>query len=125
MADIKFERLKLLYDYTKFHIGLYATLITALIALMSFGSKVVPQELHYPLKFATIMFVLAGGCGGIIASSSVKFDSIDALRDTCIGPLGIPLLPGKVWATLEHVFFWVGITYAVYKAVQYVAPAAT
>lgn len=86
MSNLQFERLKLLFDYTKFHIGLYSVLITALIALMSFGSETVPSPLQWPLKFVTIMFVLAGACGGIVASSSVKFDSIEALRDSRIAP---------------------------------------
>ena len=125
MSDTEFERLKLLHDYTKFHIGLYATLITALIALMGFGSEALRPELHFPLKFATVLFVFAGGCGGIVAASSVKFDSITTFRNTRIGPLGLRLLPGKAWATLEHVFFWTGIVYAVLKTVQHVAPAPT
>ena len=33
-GDVQLEQLKLLYGYTKFHIGLYTTLTTAYIALM-------------------------------------------------------------------------------------------
>ena len=32
------EKLKLVFDYTKFHIGLYTGAATALIALATFGS---------------------------------------------------------------------------------------
>lgn len=43
------ERLKMLFDYTKFHIGLYGTLVAALIALA--GSKVCRPVATLPAPF--------------------------------------------------------------------------
>jgi hypothetical protein len=37
-------QIKLLFEYTKFHIGLYASLIAALMGLMKLGSQRIPKE---------------------------------------------------------------------------------
>lgn len=45
-ANIEFEQLKLLFDYTKFHIGLYTTIATILVRYSRRVTK--PQSVSAP-----------------------------------------------------------------------------
>src|SRR4051812_41925156 len=68
-ADL--ESLKLLYDYTKFHIGFYLTLASGFIAIASLKKG---EGFAFELKqnlvwIAMGFFMLAGFAGGIIVSS--------------------------------------------------------
>lgn len=130
--DGGFEQLKLLFDYTKFHIGLYTTLVTLLIALISLGSEELFFLQRISLAATTVCFVLAGGCGGILASNIPYYATLGAFRDASFGPRWLwkkhgraatadtgnrgyamfPRLYGPTWATLEHLFFWLGIVIA-------------
>ena len=58
------DQINLLFEYTKFHIGLYASLIAALVGLMKLGRQHVPSRLLPYLKATVICFVLAGAAGG-------------------------------------------------------------
>ncbi len=126
-----FERLKLLFDYTKFHIGLYTTLVTLLIALISLGSEELVFIQHIALAATTVCFVLAGACGGVIASNIPYFATLGEFQRTGFGPRWLwskkqataanlpnpgfamfPILKGPTWASLEHLFFWLGILIA-------------
>lgn len=65
MKSFNVERL---YDYTKFHIGLYTTLVAGLLTVsqMSLGK----QNSEYPLLLITAaLFALAGACGGLICTT--------------------------------------------------------
>jgi hypothetical protein len=110
-ADSKtdFEQLKLLFEYTKFHIGLYTTLLTGLVALLSLGHKNVPQHFVWPLRITAICFVLAGFAGGVICGNIPEHKSFTELWDKPIGFWGLGIMPTKCWAMLEHTAFWVGI----------------
>lgn len=70
------DQLKLLFDYTKFHIGLYTTLTAAYIALMTsdYGKKFSTPNMYQVLG-AVVMFLVAGFAGGIIASSCTHYAS--------------------------------------------------
>lgn len=63
-------RLRMLFDYTIFHIGLYTTLITALFGLMTFGHQhqKIKDKLG-SLKFTVFCFLVAGAAGGVLASN--------------------------------------------------------
>jgi len=63
-----YDQVKTLYDYTKFHIGLYLTLGTVLAAALS--AKESPVHLWHPAIWAAVGFIaLAGMAGGIVAST--------------------------------------------------------
>jgi hypothetical protein len=67
--DLEFERLKLLFDYTKFHIGLYTTVATIFGGLIA-ASDTVPFTFYPQLLFASVICIcIAGIAGGTIASS--------------------------------------------------------
>lgn len=132
VQDGGFEQLKLLFDYTKFHIGLYTTLVTLLIALISLGSEELVFLQRASLAATTVCFVLAGACGGVIASNIPYYTTLSAFRAASFGPRWLwkkesqtaradtgnrgyamyPSLYGPTWATLEHLFFWLGIAIA-------------
>jgi len=102
-----------LYDYTKFHIGLYATLMTLLMAVLSLGEKAVPREAVCYLKITLVCFTIAGGCGGILGSS-ISLRQDDLVNGQGIGPFSLGMLPAEVWAHLEHWAFWIGIAVSVW-----------
>lgn len=121
--DFEHEQLKRLYDYTKFHIGLYATLITALLALMSIGAKAVPEEYKWWVFTMAVAFLFAGACGGIVAVNTFRHSSYEALmakdekaelygKETCFDVV--------CFARAEHLFFWIGISIG-FVAVVYVS----
>lgn len=103
------EQVKLLFDYTKFHIGLYATLAAGLIALVNtaFGKSL---DLQRSFVWAAVLFIaLAGLAGGVIASSLPWFQDIADFRTTLLGPFRLRIMSGEYWTYLEHTSFWLGI----------------
>jgi hypothetical protein len=70
-VDIEDHRLELLMSYTVFHIGLYMSLIAAVIATEK-GLNLFP---HVAIVVAVVCFLVAGACGGIIAVNVAKFDT--------------------------------------------------
>jgi len=105
------NQIRLLFEYTKFHIGLYATLIAALIGLMKLGGGQIAGLVPY-LKLTLAFFVVAGAAGGVIASSiSVDYQAL--VHDNRIGFFGVNPFRYRVWAGIEHIAFWVGILISV------------
>src|SRR5947199_1948273 len=80
------DRIKLLFEYTKFHIGLYATLVAALIALA--GSKFADQwQLNLQLLWSGIIGVLiAGWAGGVIAAGLPQTRTFAEFWNKATGP---------------------------------------
>ncbi len=70
-ADLK--GLELLFDYTKFHIGVYLTMASAFITIASLkkGENFVLELRTLPVWLAVGSFFIAGLSGGIIVSSIV------------------------------------------------------
>jgi hypothetical protein len=87
--------LELLFDYTKFHIGVYLTLAAAYITV-------------WP---AVIFIIIAGFAGGVIASSitQTKSVSVESFLKEQTGPWGTTWFTGKWWTYIEHTSFWIGI----------------
>jgi len=107
--DRDFERLKLLFDYTKFHIGLYATLAAALIALLN-GDFLGTFRPETSAMWAAIVFIaLAGLAGGVIASTVPQRSGAKALYREKAGPWALEFMPGRWWTYVEHTSFWLGI----------------
>lgn len=104
-----FEQLKLLFDYTKFHITAYLTLASAMIALTTsaFGQRLKPQPCFV---WAAIGFiVVAGAAGGVVASNIPYFANVRKFVETEIGPWGLTPMSGAAWMTLEHIAFWLSL----------------
>ena len=108
------DQLKQLFDYTKFHIGMYTSLIAAIIGV--FANDTLKDQycgMVLYIKCSVALFVLAGMAGGLIASSIPFFTSFDAFRAARLGPWHLKLVPA-VWCThIEHTAFWLGCLCAV------------
>jgi hypothetical protein len=111
------EQLKLLFDYTKFHIGIYATLITTLVAAREYCPGRTPTFLRWTLA----AFLIAGAAGGVVASNIPAFHSYDRFVSAKIGVFRFVVMPAECWVHLEHDAFWLGILWAVGNAI--VGPA--
>ncbi len=106
------EQLKFLMDYTKFHIGLYATVITILLAVASIGGKTVPCIYHQPVVITLVCVLLAGLAGGIIAGHIPEQTSFKAFWYERTGPWSCKCIPTRYVARFEHVVFWIGVANA-------------
>lgn len=106
------HRLELLMNYTIFHIGLYMTLVGAVIASEA-------HDLFGPgaIVVSILCFLLAGACGGIIAVNIAEYDvnksSISYFFQGCRlrawffkRGWGIPY---ELTARVEHGAFWIGV----------------
>ena len=107
------EPLKQLLDYTKFHIGMYVTLTTLLIGVLT-SDKVtlVKTSYAYWLAATLLCFLAAGAAGALVASSAPDFASYKDMMDARIGPWDKELINARLVVHLEHTFFWLGIAAA-------------
>jgi hypothetical protein len=98
------KQLELLLSYTVFHIGVYLSLFTALIGVAVLGK--VQSGL---LRFSVACFLVAGICGAIVGSNISEFKDFASFSMAKIGPWGLSWFTYRVWTTVEHLAFWVGI----------------
>jgi len=103
-------RLERLYDYTKFHIGIYLLAAGAMVTiagsaeLRSFFSSLMQNRLL--LWGAIGAMGIAGAAGGVIASTCAISGTLEEVWDSRIGPWRLRIMPGRRWAALEHTAFW-------------------
>ena len=119
-------RLKRQQDYQQFHIGIYVTLATGVIAATLFGKDAMPSCLlkPWPLAVAIGSLMGAGICGGIMASKLPEANDYEKFLRTRIGVslLGhhVRIMRPKNWEAFEHLFFWLAMVdlggYAVWVA---------
>jgi hypothetical protein len=113
------EQLKVLMEYTKFHIGLYTTLCTLLIGVMGLeGLKDRSAPMLPYLLFALISFATAGAFGGLVGSSLPNYKTWESFMSAKLGPWFYPkLIPAPWAASAEHTAFWVGTAIALFGVV--------
>lgn len=110
------DQLKLLFDYSKFQIGLYATFAIVLTGAMAFQPVVF--RFHRGFMIVAVMFVcLAGMAAGIIASRCAHFASWNELWAAKIGPFRWKCLRGEYWTYLQHTCFGLALAAAVISLV--------
>jgi hypothetical protein len=113
-APTEDKRLERLYDYTKFHIGIYLSFAGGLAALI--GSLANDKAAAFfvalvgsPLLvgIALLLMMAAGACAGIVASSIAESRTFTEFSDAPQGPSWLRRGPtGRTWVALEHGFFW-------------------
>jgi hypothetical protein len=107
-AATDYEKVKTLFDYTKFHIGLYTTIGAILVAAI--GTKAIPFR---PLALWTciILIGVAGFAGGVVASTLPGCNSLTQFLKDPVGPWDIKLFScsGQTWTRIEHTAFWLAI----------------
>lgn len=114
MAD-EDKRLERLYDYTKFHIGIYLSAAGGVAALI--GSDKLEWVIGalvrnvWFLYVAFVLLMLAGMCGGMVATSLTECRTFEAFWSNKHHPglLRWPNLTGAGWVHSEHLFFWLGL----------------
>jgi hypothetical protein len=123
LASARQKSLELLFDYTKFHIGLYLTLTTAYIAATALKKGPDTPVLSINAHFfwpAVLCFMVAGLAGGVIASSITQTDSRSAREflNQSVGPWDWHRLHfrARVWTWVEHTSFWFGLVLAAISA---------
>ncbi len=103
------DQLKIYFEYTKFHIGLYISLIVGVLAYLKFGiGNTPPSQPPHLLVLAIVAWGVAGACGAVIAHNIPDFQTVRDIRAVRIGPYWTKLLPGKQWEIIEHGSFWIG-----------------
>ncbi len=106
------DQLKLLFDYSKFQIGLYTTVAIIFAAAIAF--QPVMFKLHRGfLGVAVILICLAGMAAGIIASRCAHFTSWSALWTAKIGPFRWNCLQAEYWTYVQHACFGLALAAAV------------
>jgi hypothetical protein len=108
------EQVKVLYDYSKFHIGLYSALIGVLLAVARLGvpsTSPINAAVKHCLYLTVAFFIVAAMAGGTIAST-ISQDSASVINDKRIGPVGLRLCKARTWAAIEHNAFWLGVAVA-------------
>ncbi len=111
------QRLSTLFNYTTFHIGLYATLTSGLFAVIAFAHEHLSQSLMPLLPYArwTAMFILlAGAAGGAIASNIPNYETFDSFSKDRLNVFGVPTATYRAWAHFEHASFWAAVSIAAY-----------
>jgi len=115
-ASTEDKRLERLYDYTKFHIGIYLSSAAGLAALL--GSKdagwIISTLIgnQYLLYIAFFLMVLAGMCGGIVATSITECQSFNEFwseKKHAPSTLKVWKAKGQNWVAREHGFFWASL----------------
>jgi len=112
------DQLKQLFDYTKFHIGMYTTLVAGIIGVFATESlkrdafgKMIPF-----LEGSIVLFLIAGMFGGLVASSIPFFTSFEHFSKARLCPWSTDSdrgLPSILCTHIEHFAFWLGCVLAV------------
>ena len=118
------KRLDRLFEYTKFHIGIYLSSGGGLVVLVASADKseFVKSVIGSPraLAMALILMIIAGLAGGVVASATTRNRSFDGVWLEAQGPFR--RMKGRDWASLEHYSFWASVTLIAYSVLR--APAA-
>jgi hypothetical protein len=109
------EQLKLIYDYAKFHIGLYATVSAALIGVTTFNENLKKNYMGWLL--AVLGCFLAAGIGGGLVAGHVVYSRWDnpLVKELLKGYFTPTLSSPRAWnrykwfTFIEHYAFWLGL----------------
>jgi len=129
-------RLVLLVEWTKLHVGVYGSLVGAMIAIVSFnvGDKpplVAAENLPVAMDWfvrAIACWAVAGVSGGMIGTSLPDHDgSYDEFLATPLAPWPLSYfetfgLPARWWIRIEHVSFWIGAAMALLGSKYLILP---
>ena len=108
-VDHNLEQLKLLFDYTKFHIGLYSTIAGVLVAALATKHAETWRIYRWALASAIVAIVLAGLAGGVVAASLPSMTDTPKFWDASAGPYSSNLLTIRQWTYVEHTMFWAAV----------------
>ena len=112
---LEIEQLKLLFDYTKFHIGLYTTLATLVLTALGLKNKAGWDVAFIPwlMWISVLTLGVAGFAGGVIAGTIPQREGFSDFWDNETGPYRLKMLSGQAWTYVEHSSFWLAVIAAV------------
>lgn len=97
------SQLQNLMNYTVFHIGAYISLLGVILGI---GTITNINTVFFKVSF--ICYLIAGACGGVIASSIPEYASFTEFSSVKIGFWRMRIFRYKTWAFIEHFVFWIG-----------------
>jgi len=108
-----------LYDYTKFHIGIYLSAAGGLAALISAAAGSAGRQAYlaslvgapWALVTSFGFMVLAGVAGAVVATSAIESAQYVTFSTTKQGAYGLKPFSGKTWVTIEHGCFWLSLLF--------------
>ncbi|MCD6012706.1 MAG: hypothetical protein K0Q79_2568 [Flavipsychrobacter sp.] len=106
MSEKENSQMQNLMAYTVFHIGVYISILGVIL-----GAQIADSINYSFFKVPFAFLLIAGLCGGVIASNIPETDDFDTFKEKKIGPWGMELFKYRVWATVEHVTFWFAVLY--------------
>lgn len=109
--DHNLEQLKLLLEYTKFHIGLYSTIAGVLVAALATKHAESWKVRRWAVAVAIAAIVVAGLAGGVVAASVVSMTNVPDFWNQPIGPYATEVLTVRQWTYVEHSAFWLAVSF--------------
>jgi hypothetical protein len=122
------QQLSTLFDYTKFHIGLYATLISGLFGVIAYANEHRTHVLKHLLRFAkpiSGLILVAGAAGGAIASNIAEYKDFNSFSSASLSLFGVRcrLFNYHFLAHLEHAAFWFAVLLGAYAFLSIKSPS--
>jgi len=125
-----------LMQYTLFHIGVYVSLSTAIVAALAWDAKEHVEEPSgrlfgpeaFPVAVAALIFLGFAGLGaGVVAAKLPYSDSVDDFLKERIGLSprrsgGLLTASPRFWMTIEHWSFWAALILAASAGLLAAAP---
>lgn len=117
MSDDK--QLERLYDYTKFHIGIYLGFAGGIVGLISTAAEG-PAKIEFItslvgcpsfLWLSLLTMFIAGVAGAIVATSTIECKTYAEFTNEAQGAFGWEYLNGKQWVSIEHGAFWISLLF--------------
>jgi uncharacterized membrane protein len=108
------EQLKLLMDYTIFHIGLYLTVMGVVLAYVKTSYFKFERSEKIWVVAVTVCLAAAGLSGGVIAGNIPYSPDFQTFSQKWIGPYTYQTMPFEWWAGIEHTAFWVAVVLIVF-----------
>jgi MFS family permease len=100
---------EMLFEYTKFHIGLYSTVAAALAALLT-GKFAEGRRINRVLVLVGMgCTAVAGMAGGVIAASLPYYVNHRHFWRVKVGVWGREAFTIREWTFVEHGAFWLAI----------------
>ncbi len=107
------KRLERLFDYTKWHIGIYLSMGGGLVGLLGTreGNCFLCRVIAVPWLMGTALgaLAIAGIAGGIVTSATTRCRTFEEVWDEDLPLYGRKTLTGKTWASIEHTAFWISL----------------
>jgi hypothetical protein len=103
------DRLDRLYDYTKWHLGVYVSCIGFLSAVAAGAAQSGPSGMRWLAALAgsprlllvsIVLVAFAAASGGIVATTCIQCDNINDFAGSSF------IFPSKWWTYIEHGCFW-------------------